>query len=123
MFRLFSTVFGLWLIYYSLKQSGDIEGDVPMAKRLRRMSSDSLQDVTSGEELSLYATAPNSSESAQVNLYAAASVFFLCFFWFVFLFASHIFFLLCFENFLCFLCEEFLAIEPSHFVSTSHVSY
>lgn len=46
-------------------ESVDIEGDLPMTKRLRRMSSDSLQDVASGEELSLYATTPNSSESAQ----------------------------------------------------------
>ncbi|XP_008791964.2 cleavage and polyadenylation specificity factor subunit 1 isoform X2 [Phoenix dactylifera] len=43
----------------------DIEGDGPSAKRLRRMSSDALQEVVSGEELSLYSTAPNSSESAQ----------------------------------------------------------
>lgn len=51
-----------------------------MAKRLR-MSFDSLQDVASGEELSLYATAPNSSESAQVNLYMVALFcLFVCFF-------------------------------------------
>ncbi|ONK71681.1 uncharacterized protein A4U43_C04F11250 [Asparagus officinalis] len=43
----------------------EIEGDVPAVKRLKRMSSDSLQDVASAEELSLYATAPNSSESTQ----------------------------------------------------------
>ncbi|XP_020084456.1 probable cleavage and polyadenylation specificity factor subunit 1 isoform X1 [Ananas comosus] len=46
-------------------EATDIDGDVPSAKRLRRMSSDALQDVTSVEELSLYNNAPNSSESAQ----------------------------------------------------------
>ncbi|XP_072956433.1 probable cleavage and polyadenylation specificity factor subunit 1 isoform X1 [Typha angustifolia] len=44
---------------------GDIEGDAPLAKRLRRMSSDALQDISSVEELSLYTTVPNSSESVQ----------------------------------------------------------
>ncbi|KAL6004780.1 hypothetical protein ACLOJK_005336 [Asimina triloba] len=43
----------------------EIEGDAPLAKRLRRASSDALQDVVSGEELSLYTSAPNNSESAQ----------------------------------------------------------
>ncbi|XP_024029666.1 cleavage and polyadenylation specificity factor subunit 1 [Morus notabilis] len=44
---------------------GDIEGDAHLAKRLRRSSSDVLQDMTSGEELSLYVSAPNNSESTQ----------------------------------------------------------
>ncbi|XP_058086131.1 cleavage and polyadenylation specificity factor subunit 1 isoform X2 [Magnolia sinica] len=43
----------------------EIEGDAPLAKRLRRASSDGLQDVVSGEELSLYTSAPNNSDSAQ----------------------------------------------------------
>ncbi|KAG9445352.1 hypothetical protein H6P81_016692 [Aristolochia fimbriata] len=42
----------------------DIEGDVPPAKRLRRASSDALQEV-SGEDLSLYSFASNNSESTQ----------------------------------------------------------
>lgn len=46
-------------------EGADIEGDAPLAKRLRRTASDGLQDIASGEELSLYSTAPNSSESAQ----------------------------------------------------------
>ncbi|CAL9008552.1 unnamed protein product [Prunus brigantina] len=44
---------------------GDIEGDAPSAKRLRMSSSDALQDMVSGEELSLYGSAPNNAESAQ----------------------------------------------------------
>ncbi|XP_034204050.1 cleavage and polyadenylation specificity factor subunit 1 isoform X3 [Prunus dulcis] len=44
---------------------GDIEGDAPLAKRLRMSSSDALQDMVSGEELSLYGSAPNNAESAQ----------------------------------------------------------
>lgn len=47
------------------EQGVDFEGNAPLPKRLRRMSSDSLQDIACGEELSLYTTAPNSSESAQ----------------------------------------------------------
>lgn len=43
----------------------EIEGDAHLAKRLRRASSDALQDVASGEELSLYTSAPNNSDSAQ----------------------------------------------------------
>ncbi|XP_020575291.1 cleavage and polyadenylation specificity factor subunit 1-like [Phalaenopsis equestris] len=43
----------------------DVDGDVPLAKKLRRMSSDSLQDFSSCEELSLFSTTPNSSESTQ----------------------------------------------------------
>uniref|UniRef100_A0A1D1XMC9 Cleavage and polyadenylation specificity factor 160 kDa subunit n=1 Tax=Anthurium amnicola TaxID=1678845 RepID=A0A1D1XMC9_9ARAE len=42
----------------------DIEGDAAPAKRLRRMSSDTVPD---SEELSLYSSVPKSSESAQKN--------------------------------------------------------
>ncbi|XP_077245724.1 cleavage and polyadenylation specificity factor 160 [Tasmannia lanceolata] len=49
---------------YVKDEGADIEGDVPSAKRLRRASSDALQDA-SGEELSLYTSAPNNSDSAQ----------------------------------------------------------
>ncbi|KAK8627890.1 hypothetical protein V6N13_135487 [Hibiscus sabdariffa] len=47
------------------EEVGDIEGDVHQAKRLRRSSSDALQDTVGSEELSLYGSAPNNSESAQ----------------------------------------------------------
>lgn len=47
-------------------QVGDIEVDAPSPKRLRRSPSDALQDMVSGEELSLYGSAPNRTESAQV---------------------------------------------------------
>ncbi|KAJ4955489.1 hypothetical protein NE237_012272 [Protea cynaroides] len=47
------------------EEGGDIEADAPSVKRLRRSSSDALQDIVSGEELSLYGSAPNNSESAQ----------------------------------------------------------
>ncbi|KAJ0042930.1 hypothetical protein Pint_17292 [Pistacia integerrima] len=47
------------------EEFGDIDGDNPSAKRLRRSSSDALQDMVSGEELSLYGSAPNNTESAQ----------------------------------------------------------
>ncbi|KAJ8752855.1 hypothetical protein K2173_008590 [Erythroxylum novogranatense] len=47
------------------EEVGDIEGDIPSAKRLRRSSSDALQDIASGEELSLYGSVPNNAESAQ----------------------------------------------------------
>ena len=47
-------------------QVGDIEGDLPSAKRLKVSSSDALQDMVSGEELSLYSSAPNNAESSQV---------------------------------------------------------
>ncbi|XWS48359.1 hypothetical protein CRYUN_Cryun13aG0069400 [Craigia yunnanensis] len=48
------------------EQAGDIEGDAPLAKRLRRSSSDALQDMVGAEELSLYGSTPNNSESAPV---------------------------------------------------------
>ncbi|OMO98062.1 cleavage and polyadenylation specificity factor subunit 1-like protein [Corchorus olitorius] len=47
------------------EEVGDIEGDVPLAKRMRRSSSDALHDMVGGEELSLYGSAPNNTESAQ----------------------------------------------------------
>ncbi|KAF9616940.1 hypothetical protein IFM89_033010 [Coptis chinensis] len=50
---------------YVKEEVGDIESDTPSAKRMRRASSDALQDIISGEELSLYSSAPNNSESAQ----------------------------------------------------------
>ncbi|OEL36614.1 putative cleavage and polyadenylation specificity factor subunit 1 [Dichanthelium oligosanthes] len=47
-------------------ESADIEGDLPFAKRLKRIPSDVLQDVTSVEELSFHNnTVPNSLDSAQ----------------------------------------------------------
>ncbi|KAJ3679867.1 hypothetical protein LUZ60_016145 [Juncus effusus] len=48
-------------------EGGDMEMDNnnPFAKRLKRMPSDPLLDVTSGEELSLFTTAQNSSDSSQ----------------------------------------------------------
>ncbi|GAB4826000.1 hypothetical protein Ancab_008868 [Ancistrocladus abbreviatus] len=50
----------------SLKEEvGDIEGDIPLSKRLRRSSYDALQDMVGGEELSLYGSTPNKAESAQ----------------------------------------------------------
>ncbi|KAJ0968727.1 hypothetical protein J5N97_021604 [Dioscorea zingiberensis] len=51
-------------------EGADIEGDGPLGNHLRRASSDVLQDAASGEELSLYSTAPNISESAQKISYA-----------------------------------------------------
>ena len=47
-------------------QVGDIEGDAPSTKRLRRSSSDALQDIVGGEELSLYGSTLNKADSAQV---------------------------------------------------------
>ncbi|XP_027110442.2 cleavage and polyadenylation specificity factor subunit 1-like [Coffea arabica] len=47
------------------EEVGDIEGDLPSAKRLRRSSSDALQDMVNGEELSLYGSHPNNAQSAQ----------------------------------------------------------
>ncbi|KAJ6881036.1 cleavage and polyadenylation specificity factor subunit 1 [Populus alba x Populus x berolinensis] len=38
---------------------------LPSAKRLKVSSSDALQDMVSGEELSLYSSAPNNAESSQ----------------------------------------------------------
>uniref|UniRef100_A0A0E0KNE4 Cleavage/polyadenylation specificity factor A subunit C-terminal domain-containing protein n=1 Tax=Oryza punctata TaxID=4537 RepID=A0A0E0KNE4_ORYPU len=48
------------------ERSADIEGDLPFSKRLKRIPSDVLQDVTSVEELAFQNNiAPNSLESAQ----------------------------------------------------------
>ena len=47
-------------------QGGDIEVDAHTAKRMRRSSSDALQDMVGGDELSLYGSAANNTESAQV---------------------------------------------------------
>ncbi|KAL6319944.1 hypothetical protein AAG906_037020 [Vitis piasezkii] len=47
------------------KKVGDIEGDVPSAKRSCRSSSDALQDMVDGDKLPLYGSAPNSTETSQ----------------------------------------------------------
>lgn len=47
------------------EEVGDIEGEIPSTKRLRRSSSDALQDMAGGEELSLYGSTPNKADSAQ----------------------------------------------------------
>ncbi|TYK07636.1 cleavage and polyadenylation specificity factor subunit 1 isoform X3 [Cucumis melo var. makuwa] len=47
-------------------RGGDIEVDAHTAKRMRRSSSDALQDMVGGDELSLYGSAANNTESAQV---------------------------------------------------------
>ncbi|XP_043813334.1 cleavage and polyadenylation specificity factor subunit 1 isoform X3 [Manihot esculenta] len=57
---------GSSMISSGLKEEvGDIEGDVPTAKRLKRSPSDGLQDMVSGEELSLYGSTGNNTESTQ----------------------------------------------------------
>ncbi|XP_061353564.1 cleavage and polyadenylation specificity factor subunit 1 [Gastrolobium bilobum] len=62
----FSCGSGVSMLSSNLKEEvGDIEADAPSAKRLRRSPSDALQDMVSGEELSLYGSAPNRTESAQ----------------------------------------------------------
>ncbi|KAL4028480.1 hypothetical protein IC575_011677 [Cucumis melo] len=48
-------------------EGGDIEVDAHTAKRMRRSSSDALQDMVGGDELSLYGSAANNTESAQKN--------------------------------------------------------
>lgn len=47
------------------EEVGDIEGEILSTKRLRRSSSDALQDMAGGEELSLYGSTPNKADSAQ----------------------------------------------------------
>lgn len=47
------------------EEVGDIEGDAPTAKRLRRSPSDVFQDLVNGEELSLYGSTPSNAESSQ----------------------------------------------------------
>ncbi|KAK1306533.1 Cleavage and polyadenylation specificity factor subunit 1 [Acorus calamus] len=49
------------------EEVADIEADAPLAKRLRRASSDGSQDAIIGEELSLYTSAPDNSQSAEKN--------------------------------------------------------
>ncbi|KAK4766592.1 hypothetical protein SAY87_008234 [Trapa incisa] len=44
---------------------GDIEGDGPLVKRLRRTSTDTSQDMVTGEELSIHGLAPSNTESVQ----------------------------------------------------------
>lgn len=57
---------GTSMLSSGLKEEfGDIEVDAPSTKRLRRSSSDALQDMVNGEELSLYGSASNNTESAQ----------------------------------------------------------
>lgn len=48
---------------------GDIEGDLPSTKRLRRSSSDALQDMANDEELSLYGSDLNNGQSSQVSYF------------------------------------------------------
>lgn len=58
------------------ERSADIEGDLPFSKRLKRMSSDVLQDVTSVEELSFQNNmVPSSLESAQKISYIVRDAF------------------------------------------------
>ncbi|KAG9140740.1 hypothetical protein Leryth_006923 [Lithospermum erythrorhizon] len=47
------------------EEIGDIEGDIPSAKRIRMSSSDIMQDIANGEELSFYSSDPNIAESSQ----------------------------------------------------------
>lgn len=47
------------------EEIGDIEADVPLTKRLRRSSSDALQDLANDDELSLYGSDLNNAQSAQ----------------------------------------------------------
>ncbi|WJX66694.1 hypothetical protein P8452_51226 [Trifolium repens] len=62
----FSCGSGVSMSSSNLKEEvGDYDVDASSAKRLRRSPSDALQDMVSGEELSLYGSAPNRTESAQ----------------------------------------------------------
>ncbi|KAB1208163.1 Cleavage and polyadenylation specificity factor subunit 1 [Morella rubra] len=64
----FTCGLGSSVLSSSLKEEvGDIEGDAAPVKRLRRSSSDALQDMVSGEELSLYGSAANKADSTQKN--------------------------------------------------------
>lgn len=47
-------------------QVGDIDSEAPLPKRLRRSSSDTLQDMVSGEELGIHGSAASSTSSVQV---------------------------------------------------------
>lgn len=55
-------------------QDEDIEGEGHQAKRLR-ISSDTFQDTIGNEELSLFGSTPNNSDSAQVASSALVRVF------------------------------------------------
>lgn len=57
----------IFSLFFTTLQVGDIEGAAPSAKRLRRSSSDALQEMVNGEELSLYGSGPNNAHSMQVN--------------------------------------------------------
>ncbi|KAI4351877.1 hypothetical protein L6164_006183 [Bauhinia variegata] len=62
----FSCGSGVSMLSSNVKEEvDDIEGDAPSSKRLRKSPSDALQDIVSSEELSLYGSAPNRTESAQ----------------------------------------------------------
>jgi cleavage and polyadenylation specificity factor subunit 1 len=62
----FSCGLGSSMMPHGLKEEvGDIEGDMPSTKRLRMSSSDSLQDISSGDELSLFGSGPNNAQSSQ----------------------------------------------------------
>ncbi|XP_015580357.1 cleavage and polyadenylation specificity factor subunit 1 isoform X2 [Ricinus communis] len=64
----FTNGLGPSVVSSGLKEEvGEIEGDVPSAKRLKRSASDGLQDMVSGEELSLYGSTANNTESAQMQ--------------------------------------------------------
>lgn len=53
-------------------EAAEVEAETPAAKRLRRASSDISQDVVSGEELSLYNSTPNNSDSSQQKAFSFA---------------------------------------------------
>ncbi|KAE8022429.1 hypothetical protein FH972_008231 [Carpinus fangiana] len=62
----FTSGLGASMLSSGLKEEvRDIEIDATPAKRLRRSSSDALQDMGGGEELSLYGSAPNNADSTQ----------------------------------------------------------
>lgn len=62
----FSSGSGVSMLSSNLKEEvGDFDVDASSAKRMRRSPSDTLQDMVSGEELSLYGSATNRTESAQ----------------------------------------------------------
>nr|XP_043633583.1 cleavage and polyadenylation specificity factor subunit 1 [Erigeron canadensis] len=47
------------------EEIGDMEGDIPSTKRLRRSSSDALQDMVNDEELSLFGSDLDNAQSSQ----------------------------------------------------------
>ncbi|KAL9240401.1 hypothetical protein vseg_014626 [Gypsophila vaccaria] len=56
----------------SKEEVADIEGDAPSAKRLRRSSSEALQDIFGSEELSFYGSTSNKADSTQKSFSFAA---------------------------------------------------